>query len=132
MTNYRPVSLLTAFHKALEKAMHSRFSRLLHTDNIMVTEQCGFMRGISTESPAFRLTCSVFKSIKKKKQIGGIFCDLAEAFDCLNPEMFQLNYISMEFKEHMKISLRSYLTNRSKKVEVKSPNTTKHFFLTGV
>jgi hypothetical protein len=38
----------------------------------------------------------------------------------------------MEFKEHMKNSLRSYLTNRSKKVEVKSPNTTKHFFMTGV
>jgi len=34
----------------------------------------------------------------------------------------------MEFEEHMKISLRSFLTNRRKKVEVKSPNTTKHFF----
>jgi len=71
MTNYRPVSLLTAFHKVFEKAMHSRFSRLLHTDNIMVTEQCGFMRGISTESPAFRQTGSVIYYIfKKKKHVG--------------------------------------------------------------
>jgi hypothetical protein len=36
----------------------------------------------------------------------------------------------MEFEEHMKIRLRSYLTNKSKKFEVKSPNTT--FFLPGV
>ena len=87
MTYYRRVSLLTAFHKVLEKAMHSRFSRLLHTDNIMVTEQCGFMRGISTESPAFRLPGSVLNLLTKKK-VGGIFCDLAETFDCLNHEMF--------------------------------------------
>ena len=59
--NYRPVSLLTIFSKVLEKAMHSRLSQHLHINYILVTEQYGFRKGISTEDAAFRLTGSVFK-----------------------------------------------------------------------
>jgi hypothetical protein len=39
ITNYRPISLLTIFSKVLKKAMHSRFSQRLCTNNIPVTEQ---------------------------------------------------------------------------------------------
>jgi len=43
MKNYRPISRLTVFFpKVLEKAMNSRTSRHLPTDNVLVTEQCGF------------------------------------------------------------------------------------------
>jgi len=38
ITNYGPISLLTIFSKVLKKAMHSRFSHHLHTNNIPVTE----------------------------------------------------------------------------------------------
>ena len=68
--------------------MHSRFSRDLHTSNILVTERDGFRNGISTENPAFRLTGSVFKSINKKMHVGGIFCDLAKAVDFVKHEIF--------------------------------------------
>jgi hypothetical protein len=66
--------------------MHSKLSQHFHTNNILVTEQCGFRKGISTEDAAFRLTDSVFKSINQKVHVGGIFYDLAKAFDCLNHE----------------------------------------------
>jgi hypothetical protein len=29
----------------------------------------------------------MLKSIKKKMHVGGIFCDLAKAFDCVNHEI---------------------------------------------
>jgi len=45
MTNYRPISLLTAFSKALKKAVHRRISQLLHTNKVLVTEQYGFRKG---------------------------------------------------------------------------------------
>jgi hypothetical protein len=63
MTNYRPIKLLMVFSKVVEKAVHSRLSQHLHTDNILVTEQCSFRKGISTEVAAFRLTDSVFRSV---------------------------------------------------------------------
>ena len=56
MTNYRPISLLTVFSEVFEKAMHSRLNQHLHTNNILVTEQHGFGKGISTENATFRLT----------------------------------------------------------------------------
>ena len=64
--------------------MHSRLSQHLHTNNILVTELYGFRKGISTEDAAFRLTNGVFKSINHKMHVGGIFYDLAKAFDCVN------------------------------------------------
>ena len=67
--------------------MHSRLSQCLHTNNILVTEQYSFRKGISTEDAALRLTDSVFKSINQKMHAGRIFCDLAKAFDCMNHEI---------------------------------------------
>ena len=63
MANYRPILLLTIFSKLFMKAMHSKLSHHLHTNNILVTELCGFRKGISNENPAFRPTDSVL--IKK-------------------------------------------------------------------
>jgi hypothetical protein len=42
----------------------------------MVTEHYGFVKGISTEDAAFRLTDSVFKSINQNMHAGEIFSDL--------------------------------------------------------
>jgi hypothetical protein len=84
MKNYRPISLLTILCRVLKKAMHSRLSQHLHTNNTLVTELYGFRKGISTEDAAFRVTDSVFKSINHKMHVGGIFCDLVKAFDCVN------------------------------------------------
>jgi hypothetical protein len=38
MKTYGPTALLTGFSKVLERAMHSRLSQHLHTNNILVTE----------------------------------------------------------------------------------------------
>jgi hypothetical protein len=45
------------------------------------------VNGISTEDAAFRLTDSVFKSINQTMHVGGIFCVLANDFDCVNHEI---------------------------------------------
>jgi len=60
--------------------MHSRLSQHLCTNNVLVTEHCGFRKGISTEDASFKLTDSVYKSINQKMNVGGIFCDLAFSF----------------------------------------------------
>ena len=61
--------------------MHNRLSHHLHINNILVTEQNGFRKGVSTENPGLRLTDRVFKSINQKMNVEGIFCDFAKACD---------------------------------------------------
>jgi len=67
--------------------MHGIVSQHLHTNNILVTEQYGFRKGISTEDVAFRLRDITFKSINQQMQVEGIFCDLAKASDCVNHDI---------------------------------------------
>jgi hypothetical protein len=59
MSNYRPVSVLTTFYKVLRKVMHNRLSHYFQADNILVPEQCGFRKGISTENAVLKLTDSL-------------------------------------------------------------------------
>jgi hypothetical protein len=55
MSNYRPISLLTTFSKVLEKVMHNRLRHYLQTNNILVPEEFGSRKGISTENTTFKL-----------------------------------------------------------------------------
>jgi hypothetical protein len=73
MTNYMPVSLLTTFSKVLEKVTYNRLSHNIHTNSMLVPEQFGFRKGISTEDAAFKLTDNVLKSFNQKMHVGGLF-----------------------------------------------------------
>jgi len=70
----------------------------MHTNNIIVQEEFGFRQQSSTENAAFKLTDNVLKSINQKMHVGGIFCDLTKAFDCVNHEILvlKLHYYSIQ------------------------------------
>jgi hypothetical protein len=113
MTNYRPVSILRIFSKVFEKAMHSRLSHHLYTNNILVPQQLAFRKGMSTEDAAFKLTDSVFRSLNQKLHVGGIFGDLSKAFNCVNHEIF-FNEITFLWHPRSKYRLVQVLFNKQK------------------
>jgi hypothetical protein len=94
----------------------------------LVPEQHGFRKGVSTENVAFSLTDSVFKSLNQKVHVGGIFCDLVKAFDCVNHEILLAKLHFYGIQGVTTDWFRSYLTNRRQKVEISSPSSTKNFF----
>jgi hypothetical protein len=102
--------------------MYSRLSHYLQTNNILVLEQFGFRKGVSTENAAFKLTCNVFKSINQKTHVGGIFCDLAKAFDCVNHDILLTKLHFYGIQGAVVNWFRSYLTNRKQKIDIKSSN----------
>jgi hypothetical protein len=70
----------------------------MHTTNLLVPEQFGFRQGGSTGNAAFKLTDRVLKCVKQKMHVGGIFYDLAKAFDSVNHEILlaNLNYYDIQ------------------------------------
>ena len=64
--------------EVLDKAMHCLFSHHLHTQNILVSEEHGSRKGMSSENAA----CSLINSVEV--HVGGILCGLAKTCDCIN------------------------------------------------
>jgi hypothetical protein len=100
----------------------------MQTNNILVTEQFGFRKGMSTEDAAFKLTDSVLKSINQKMHVGNIFCDLAKAFDCVNHEILLTKLHFYGIQGTAAEWFTSYLTDRRQKTRIKSSNDTQNFF----
>ena len=61
--------------------------------------------------------------------VGGVFYDLAKAFDSLNHEILLAKSHFYGIQGVSEYWFRSYLTNRKREVEVKSLNTAQFFFL---
>ena len=100
----------------------------MHTNNILVTKQYSFRKGISTEDAAFRLTCSVFKPVNQKMHVGGIFYDLAKAFVCVSHEIVSAKSNLYGIQGTSEDWFKSSVTSRRQKVEVNSPSSTQNVF----
>jgi hypothetical protein len=70
----------------------------------------------SIEQAAFSLISSILMTVNNNHIVGGIFCDLQKAFDCVNYKMLlnKLHFYGIDGK--FKTLIESYLTNRYQKV----------------
>jgi len=50
----------------------------------LVNEQFGFREKLSTEMATYTLLNNVLSSLDRKNFVGGLFCDLQKAFDCVH------------------------------------------------
>jgi hypothetical protein len=83
ISNYRPISSLTSFSKIFEKVIFNRLRNHVNNNNILAHEQYGFRNNLSTEEASYNLINNIVVALKKIFIVGGIFCDLTEAFDCV-------------------------------------------------
>jgi len=60
--------------------------------------------------------------------VGGIFCDLAKVFDCMNHDILLAKLHFYGIQGVSQFWFRSYVNNRRQNVEVTSPNSTKIFY----
>jgi len=52
--------------------------------NILVKEHYGFRTKLKTDNATYPLINEILKALSNNLLIGGIFCDLEKAFDCVN------------------------------------------------
>ena len=67
--------------------MQRRILKHLTKCNILSTEKYGFRVGVRTDSATYQLTTEILNAMNNKLLVGGIFCDLEKAFDCVNHDI---------------------------------------------
>jgi len=90
----------------------------LNDNNILVGDQYGFREKLSTETAIYTLLNNVLSSFDRRNLVGGLFCDLQKAFDCVNHEIL---LAKMKFYGISGIANKlmvSYLENRYQRVTV--------------
>ena len=55
--------------------------------NILSNEQYGFRIGLKTDNGIYKLTTEILNAVNNKRLVGGIFCDLEKAFDCVDHDI---------------------------------------------
>jgi hypothetical protein len=55
ISNYTPISLLTSFSKVFEKGICNRLREHLNSNNILVKEQFGCRKNLTTEKATYEL-----------------------------------------------------------------------------
>jgi hypothetical protein len=71
-----------------EKVMYKRLISHLNKYNILAKQQFGFRENFSTILTTYNLLDNIYMALNNECTVGGIFCDLKKAFDCVTHDVF--------------------------------------------
>ena len=118
LDNYRPISVLPAASKLLERAVHSQLYSFLTKNKLLSPYQCGFRKCHSTQFTA--LSDSVRRAMDQGLLTGAVFIDLQKAFDTVNHQIL-LNKLEQFGISNMELSwFKSYLQDRYQVVHIEN------------
>ncbi|CAH1245976.1 ANTXR1 [Branchiostoma lanceolatum] len=110
--NYRPISILPAVSKILERAVHTQLYDYMTTNNILSEVQSGFRPGHSTQTAVHLLTERWYKAMNEGELTGAVFIDLSKAFDTLDHTILLQKMSRYGIQGHALDWFQSYLTGR--------------------
>ena len=125
--NYRPVSVLLAFSKILERIVYNRLINFLNKFNILVNNQCGFRKNHFTAYALIQLYDKLSDAIDQRKITLGLFIDLSKACDTVNNDIL---LAKLEFDGVRGVALqlfKSYLSCRTQFVQYNDYNSSSKY-----
>lgn len=118
LTNYRPVSVLTAFSKIFEKALYNSIWKLIEENNMLMENQYGFRHKHLKYMALLNLIGSILAQIGKKIFNLGMFPDSSKAFDTLDHNILLNNFNMYGIRGPVYAWLSSYLSHRQQHVQI--------------
>ena len=122
--NYRPISLLPAISKVLEKIIALQLSSYFEKNKLLFDNKYGFRTKHSTEHAALELIYRITNKMDTNEIPLNIFFDLSKAFDTIDHSILlnKLKYYGL--KGPTLNVFQSYLSNRNQYTEIEDTTST--------
>ena len=130
--NYRPISLLPALSKVVEKVICSQINNFFITNNLFYDSQYGFRSGHSTEYAAIEITDRIIAAMDKNNIPLNVYLDLSKAFDTLDHAILLEKLSHYGIRGNPLKLISSYLENRQQFVEFRNTKSSILQISTGV
>lgn len=114
----RPISILPALAKVLERVMSNQIQLYLIENSLLPQKQSGFRQGYSCNTALLNVTDDIFCASDRGDLTALVLLDFSKAFDTIKHSLLFriLNYLA--FGESAIALLKSYLSNRNQYVEI--------------
>lgn len=118
INNYRPISILPALSKILERIMNRRLMKFLETNQLLSPTQYGFRHGKSTNDAVHELVNTVVNKLDERKKCLAVFLDLAKAFDTVSIPILMNKLEALGVRGIPLDLFKDYLSNRKQCVKI--------------
>lgn len=116
--NYRPIAVLSALSKVLERIVNKQIIHYLERFKLLSPNQFGFRKNKSTSDAVHSLINNVTENLNNNKKVLTVFLDLAKAFDTVPVSTLLIKLESIGVRGSPLEFFRSYLSDRSQSVVI--------------
>ena len=123
ISNYRPISILPAFAKIIEKVAAHQLYDFFEQNVLLTKSQYGFRKGMSTESAVCTLYDTIVSNIDSGKFTLSVFLDLAKAFDSIDRDILLKKLECYGVRGSALLFLKSYFSDRFQYTNISFTNS---------
>lgn len=118
--NYRPISILPAFSKLLEKVISIKLIKYLESQKLIYKHQYGFRPKHNTMHPIIHLLNQIASENDKptKNLTLSVFIDLSKAFDTINYDILLNKLQNLGVRGIPNLWFRNYLSDRKQYLDI--------------
>ena len=110
--NYRPISILTAINKVLERILHNQISQYIETNSLLPKFQYGYRKHHNTSQAILDYTEYVAKATANKLITISLFMDLSKAFDTVDKTILKNKLHQLGMSDITTSLIDSYMSHR--------------------
>ena len=117
-SDFRPISLLPAFSKILEKVLAKQMQNYFNKNKLLNKFQSAYTKNCSCTTVLLDITDFTFEAFDNGEIVILVLLDYSKAFDCANHDIILAKAQSLGFQDSALSLLSSYLSDRKQKIKL--------------
>ena len=118
--NFRAITVCSSLAKILEKVVRDRVLKFIKYNKILNDNQFGFRKKHNTNHAIINLTESMLDDLDNGLKVGGVFLDIAKAFDTVNHDILLRKLEYYGFRGNTLMWFESYIKHRITYVQIRN------------